>query len=227
MVYFGAVNDSLRALPVAAARVSSTALSVTANQFAYPGSTPSISANGISNAIVWAAENSTPAVLHAYDATNLNRELYNSNQAANGRDQFGAGNKFITPTIADGKVFVGSQNSVGVFGLLQDPLGQQPTITTVAASLQSAPAGTRIMFGINVTSGSAPLGLRYQTVTLFDGSRPIARRALTPQGHANFTTSVLSVGSHMMTARYPGAGGYLSSVSSPLEIVINPAPPTK
>ena len=58
------------------------------------------------------------AVLHAYDASNLH-ELYNSNQAAGGRDQFGAGNKFITPTIANGKVFVGTTNSVGVFGLLQ------------------------------------------------------------------------------------------------------------
>jgi len=57
------------------------------------------------------------AVLHAYDATTLN-ELYNSNQAANNRDNFGAGNKFITPTIVNGKVFVGTQNSVAVFGLL-------------------------------------------------------------------------------------------------------------
>jgi hypothetical protein len=66
---------------------------------------------------VWAVENTTPAVLHAYDATNLN-ELYNSNQASGGRDQFGAGNKFITPMIANGKVFVGTPNGVAVFGLL-------------------------------------------------------------------------------------------------------------
>ena len=63
-------------------------------------------------------ENTSPAVLHAYDAGNLAHELYNSSQAANGRDQFGAGNKFITPTIADGKVFVGTQTGVAVFGLL-------------------------------------------------------------------------------------------------------------
>jgi hypothetical protein len=56
-------------------------------------------------------------VLHAYDATNLAHELYNSNQAS-GRDQFGAGNKFITPTVADGKVFVGTASGVAVFGLL-------------------------------------------------------------------------------------------------------------
>jgi hypothetical protein len=57
-------------------------------------------------------------VLHAYDATNLAHELYNSNQAAANRDQFGPGNKYITPAIADGKVFVGTTNAVAVFGLL-------------------------------------------------------------------------------------------------------------
>ena len=45
-------------------------------------------------------------------------ELYNSNQAAGNRDHFGAGNKFITPTVADGKVFVGTTAGVAVFGLL-------------------------------------------------------------------------------------------------------------
>ena len=56
----------------------------------------------LANAIVWAAENTNPAVLHAYNATNL-LELYNSNQAADSRDHFGAGNKFITPLIINGK----------------------------------------------------------------------------------------------------------------------------
>ena len=66
---------------------------------------------------MWAVENSSPAVLHAYNAASLS-ELYNSNQASNGRDQFGAGNKFITPMIVNGKVFVGTPNGVAVFGLL-------------------------------------------------------------------------------------------------------------
>ena len=61
-------------------------------------------------------ENTSPAVLHAYNAKNLAVELYNSNQAADGRDHFGSGNKFITPTIANGKVYVGTTNGVGVFG---------------------------------------------------------------------------------------------------------------
>ena len=56
-------------------------------------------------------------MLHAYDATNLSNELYNSNQAAGGRDQFGPGNKFITPMVTHGKVYVGTSSSVVVFGL--------------------------------------------------------------------------------------------------------------
>ena len=95
-----------------------SAVSQTATQFGYPGTSPVISANGTANGIVWAYENATPAVLHAYDATNLAHELYNSNQAANARDQFGAGNKFIAPMVADGKVFVATTNSVAIFGLL-------------------------------------------------------------------------------------------------------------
>ena len=118
-VYYGAVGDSIKAFPISNAQLANTPASQTSSTFGYPGSTPSISANGTSNAILWAAENSGNAVLHAYDATNLTHELYNSNQAAGGRDQFGAGNKFITPMITNGKVYVGTTNGVGVFGLLK------------------------------------------------------------------------------------------------------------
>jgi hypothetical protein len=58
------------------------------------------------------------AVLHAYDATNLAKELYNSAQASGNRDSFGTGNKFITPLIINGKVYVGTPNGVAIFGLL-------------------------------------------------------------------------------------------------------------
>jgi len=104
----------LPALPFSCAwiRVRNPASLTTAAQTPYPGATPSISANGVGNAIVWAAENGGTAVLHAYDASNLD-ELYNSNQASGGRDQFGTGNKFITPTIVNGKLYVGTINWVG------------------------------------------------------------------------------------------------------------------
>jgi hypothetical protein len=117
-VYYGDVGGTLKAFAITNAMLVTPASSQSATQFTYPGTAPAVSANGTSNAIVWTHENTSPAVLHAYDATNLTHELYNSNQAANNRDQFGDGNKFITPAIADGKVFVGTQNSVAVFGLL-------------------------------------------------------------------------------------------------------------
>jgi hypothetical protein len=116
-VYYGAVGDRVKAFTIQNAKLSTSPSGQTANSFAYPGATPSVSASHMSNGIVWAAENSSPAVLHAYDATNLGQELYNSNQAG-ARDQFGPGNKFITPMIVNGKVYVGTTNGVAVFGLL-------------------------------------------------------------------------------------------------------------
>jgi hypothetical protein len=117
-VYYGAVGDTLKAFSITNARLSSTPASRSAGTFTYPGTTPGISASGTGNAIVWAVENTNPAVLHAYDARDLSHELYNSNQAAAGRDAFGPGNKFITPTIVNGRVYVGTTNGVAVFGSL-------------------------------------------------------------------------------------------------------------
>lgn len=114
-VFMGSVGGPLQGFTTTNAQLAPVAK--TSNSFAYPGANPSISANGTSNAIVWAVENSNPAILHAYDSSTL-KELYNSTQASGGRDQFGAGNKFITPMIANGKVFVGTPNGVAVFGLL-------------------------------------------------------------------------------------------------------------
>ena len=118
-VYYGDVSGTLKAFTVSSAKLAAAPQSQSATQFIYPGTAPSVSANGSANGIVWAHENATAAVLHAYDATNLAHELYNSNQAAANRDQFGTGNKYITPTVADGKVFVGTTNAVAVFGLLK------------------------------------------------------------------------------------------------------------
>ena len=117
-LYYGDVSGTLKAFAISSAKLGTTPQSQSATQFTYPGTAPSVSANGTANGIVWAHENTTTAVLHAYDASNLAHELYNSNQAAANRDQFGTGNKYITPVIADGKVFVGTTNAVAVFGLL-------------------------------------------------------------------------------------------------------------
>jgi hypothetical protein len=121
--YYGGVGDYIRTWVIKSGQF--TAGPLTSNQFGYPGATPSISSNATSNAILWATENTSPAVLYAYSATNLATQLYNSSQAGT-RDQFGSGNKFITPVIANGKVYVGTTSGVGVFGLLSGGNADRP-----------------------------------------------------------------------------------------------------
>jgi hypothetical protein len=88
-------------------------VSATTTQFTSYGDTPSISSNGNTNGIVWIQQSlSSGVVLHAYDATDLGTELYSSASV-----HFGAPTKFAPPTVCNGKVFVGTKNSVGVFGL--------------------------------------------------------------------------------------------------------------
>jgi hypothetical protein len=117
-IYYAAVDDNVKALPITNAKLATSAPVQSVNQYGYPGMTPAISANGTANGIVWTVENASTAVLHAFDAGTL-QELYNSSQAAGERDQFGAGNKFITPMVTAGKIFVGAPSGVAVFGLLQ------------------------------------------------------------------------------------------------------------
>jgi hypothetical protein len=116
-IYYGPVGSPIYAFQFSNAKLLTSPAAQTINSFGYPGAIPSISANNSTNGVVWAAANTNPAVLHAYDATTLH-ELYNSDQAASGRDHFGAGNKFVAPTIASGKVYLGTTTGVGVFGLL-------------------------------------------------------------------------------------------------------------
>jgi len=153
-LYYGPVNNNLLAFQFSSAKLQTPPTSSTSVTFAYPGATPSISANGATNAIVWATENTNPAILHAYDATDLSTELYNSNQAGT-RDQFGAGNKFITPTIANGKVYVGTTNGVGAFGLLGlSGTGEDFTLGVASGGSGSASvaAGQTAKYSLDMTA---------------------------------------------------------------------------
>jgi hypothetical protein len=114
VVYYGSVGDSIKAFPITGGKLATSPSSQSAHSFGYPGATPAISANGSNNGIVWVVENGGTGVLHAYDATNLANELYNSTQGSKG--QF-TGNKFITPMIVNGRVYIGTQSSVVAFGL--------------------------------------------------------------------------------------------------------------
>jgi hypothetical protein len=122
-VYFLPQDDVLKAFRLSGGLLSITPTSQASTIFGFPGATPVISANGSANGIAWVLDNSAfatsgPAVLHAYDATNVATELWNSSQAANSRDQAGPAVKFTVPTVANGRVYVGAQNQLTVFGLL-------------------------------------------------------------------------------------------------------------
>ena len=117
-IYYGAEGDTLKAFSIVDAKLVPAPASQTSISFRLSGNYTEYFRDD-SNGIVWAVENhgGGAGVLHAYEASNLTIELYNSSQAGS-RDSF-SDNKFVTPMIANGKVFVGTPTGVMVFGLLQ------------------------------------------------------------------------------------------------------------
>ncbi|MGA2132431.1 MAG: FG-GAP-like repeat-containing protein [Bryobacteraceae bacterium] len=121
-LYVGGTNDALQAFAfnTSTGLLSTTPVSASPETYYYPGSTPSISANGTTNGIVWALEeDSSSAILHAYDATNLASELYNS--SANASQTAGPPVNFAVPTVVNGKVYVGTATQLAVYGLVGPP----------------------------------------------------------------------------------------------------------
>lgn len=130
-VYYLVSNDVLRDYAVRNAQLSLAAQGTV--KFIDPGATPTVSANGTKDGIVWAIETkgfqaaNRQAVLHAFEAANVARELYNSSQNA-ARDTAGLTLRFTIPTVANGRVYIGTKNEVDVYGLLHTTSKQkQPT----------------------------------------------------------------------------------------------------
>ncbi len=129
-LYLGGTGDTLKlfSFDTTSQRVNTTPASQSSIMFNFPGPSPSISASGASNGIVWVIDSSRygppssqgtgPSILHAYDAMNLGSEVWNSSLAASNRDLAGNAVKFTVPTIANGKVYIGTSAAVDVYGLL-------------------------------------------------------------------------------------------------------------
>jgi hypothetical protein len=114
-LYIGSAGGNVKAYTLTNGRFGSDISSQSPTAYNWPGATPSVSSQGTSNGIVWALERNGPAILHAYDATNLSKELWNS--AAKSADTAGTYVKFTVPTVANGKVYVGTANEIDVYGL--------------------------------------------------------------------------------------------------------------
>ena len=135
-LYYATNRDFLKALPLITAdtqpaQIAALPSSQSPSYYNYPGATPSISANGNTNGIVWTLESAGTAVLHAYDAADVSRELYRSSALAV-RDAPGAYVKFTVPTVANGKVYVGTQYKLCAFGLGE--FLQAPSISPVSGN---------------------------------------------------------------------------------------------
>jgi Chitobiase/beta-hexosaminidase C-terminal domain/Fibronectin type III domain len=202
-VYFCGVSEGCKVFAMANGLLSTTPSSQTVPTFAYPGSQPVISAasSAATSAVLWAIERNAPtnaSVLHAFDATNLTTELYNSAQAANNRDAGAAPIKFAVPTVANGKVFVPTQSELEVYGLLAGAPQRlaAPTFTPAPGSYLGAQAVT-----LTAASGA-------QIYYTLDGSAPTLASATlyTAPLAINATTTVNAM------AVQPGA--LTSSVST-------------
>ena len=121
-VYYAPAGQHLWQFAVNGGTLSPSPVAASAATFTYPGSTPSISSNAGANGIVWVIGGAGrvrggTAVLRAYDANAIGKELYDSKQAGK-RDEAGPSNKFAVPTIASGRVYVPTQTELDVYGLL-------------------------------------------------------------------------------------------------------------
>ncbi len=149
LVYVAGSSDYPKMFVISNGLLQTPAASMAANPYAFPPPSPVISANGTSGGIMWFIDStkygapgppSGPAVLHAFDATDLTNELYNSSMSS--ADNPGNAVKFTVPTVANGKVYLGTQTQLAAFGLLPTPTPTPTATPTATATTTATPTTT-------------------------------------------------------------------------------------
>jgi hypothetical protein len=167
-VYFWGVNDHLKAFSFSSGAISANPTSTSAETIAFPGATPTVSANGNSNGIVWDIRSdgfsgSSAGILYAHSATSVATLLYSSAQNPT-RDAPAYPVKFSVPTVVNGKVYVGAQYQVSVYGLLKG--ATQASTPVISPGSQSFSTSLQL----TITDSSSNAQIYYTT----DGSTPTA-----------------------------------------------------
>jgi len=188
-LYYVGIGDFLKSIRIANAQLIAPPEKKSISKFGYPGGTPSVSANGTNNGIIWVlrsdmAEFRGRATLHAFDANNVSKELYNSSQAGS-RDDPGGGIKFTVPTVANGKVYVATASRLAVYGL--GSWAVPPTLTprsgiftnSTVVSMSVGLSGTQIHYTRDGTAAS-PAAPVYTTPFLLTNSTVIRAIATGP-----------------------------------------------
>lgn len=205
-LYYQGSGDVLKALSITNATISNTLVGQSRQPFGYPGATPSISANGDQEGIVWVLQTDgyasrSPTVLHAYNADNLQQELYSS--AKNGTaDNPGPAVLYTVPTVANGKVYVGSANALAVYGAggsVETP--------------QFSPASGQFTNSVQVTiTDATPGAIIYYTL---DGSEPTVRSTMYT-GPITITQSLALRAKAFASRLYPSSIAMATYVQSTL-----------
>jgi len=192
----GGGPDNLKAFSFDAnnsGQISASPTSESLKAFSFSAPSPSISANGTTNGILWGLDDSAFGsscsggsncqVLYAYDATNLANMFYNSSQASNNRDVPGGAVKFAAPIIANGKVYVGSQFAVSAYGTI--------STTPTAATPTFGPAPGSYTSTVNVVLSDSTSGATIHCTT--DGSTPTASSRTCSSVAISSTTTVKAI----------------------------------
>ena len=197
-VYMWGKNDNLKSFPLATGKLPSTATQTSTQSAGFPSPTPSISSNSGASPILWTIQTDNfgsggQAVLRAHDATSLGTTLYNSSSNS-ARDNPGPSVKFVVPTIANGKVYVGTANALAFYGLLN---GQQQ-----AAAPSISPAGKTFTGTISITiTDTTP------NASIFYSTTGAATVNSTPY------TGPISVSSTVTISAIASASGFLQSTA--------------
>jgi uncharacterized repeat protein (TIGR03806 family) len=214
-LYYQGIGGVMKVFAISNGYITPEPASATKTSFRGFGTTPSISANGTSNAIVWTIQSDgavrhTPAILHAYNATNLAIELYNSSQLLE-RDNPGSAVKMTVPTVADGKVFVGAQSNLAVFGNgiflpapVISPSSDGDFINSVTVTLADTESGATIYYTLDGTKPTV-------TSTRYSGPFAVTKTA-TLQAIAikdGAVNSIVASAAFVNTAAVGGGSGLL------------------